>query len=49
MYFGPSNISPLTFFSALAGALDPSQALLLTFEAADAAAGFWSYFPEEKD
>ena len=48
MYFGPSNISPLTFFSALAGAVERSQALILTFEAADAAAGFWSFFPGEK-
>jgi len=32
----------------LAGAVELSQALILTFEAADAAAGFWSFFPEEK-
>ncbi|OYZ28907.1 MAG: hypothetical protein B7X86_16185 [Sphingobacteriales bacterium 17-39-43] len=38
--FGLSTKSPLTFFSALAGAVATSQALILTFEAADAAAAF---------
>jgi len=38
--FGLSTKSPLTFFSALAGAVETSQALILTFEAADAAAAF---------
>jgi len=32
----------------LAGAVEKSQATALTFEAADAAAGFWSFFPGEK-
>ena len=44
----PKYYLPVHFFSALAGAVVKSQASALTFEAADAAAGFWFFFPEEK-
>jgi len=38
--FGLSTKSPLTFFSALAGAVITGKAYILPFEAADAAAAF---------